>query len=89
VHAWARAPHLVQGSLPHYDVNAQNAASVAADVAAVIDACQGYFARRQAFLLDAYNRRDYKWAFLHDPELEVRKVVGSPPNKSLERTRAG
>jgi hypothetical protein len=87
VHAWARAPHLVQVALPHYDVNVQNTASVASDVTAVIDACANYFSRRHTFLLDAYQRRDYKWPFLRDPELDAMHVAVQSPNKSLERTR--
>jgi hypothetical protein len=71
VHAWARAPHLVHFALPHYDVSSDEPLSRVADVVAVIDECSRYFARRHAYLAEAYARRDFKWPFLRDPELET------------------
>lgn len=87
VHAWARAPHLVPFALPHYDVSAANSTSLVADVVAVIDECGRYFERRHAYLAAAYDRRDFKWPFLRDPELEASHSLAQPPNTSFERTR--
>jgi Domain of unknown function (DUF4304) len=87
VHAWARAPHLVHFALPHYDVIADDPTSVVSDVVSVIDECSSYFARRHGYLVEAYARRDFKWPFLRDPELETIHSRGQPPNTSLERTR--
>jgi hypothetical protein len=87
IHAWARAPHLVQFALPHYDVSSHDPTSLLVDVVAVIDECSNYFARRHRFLSEAYAHRDFKWPFLRDPELEAIQSRGQPPNTSLERTR--
>jgi hypothetical protein len=87
VHAWARAPHLVQFALPHYDVSSDDPSSHLADVVAVIDECSSYFARRHRYLAEAYAQRDFKWPFLRDPELEVIHARGQLPNTSFDRTR--
>lgn len=89
VHAWARAPHLVHFALPHYDVSSEDPTAHVAEVVAVIDECSSYFARRHRHLAEAYARRDFKWPFLRDPELEAVHSRRQPPNNSLERTREG
>jgi hypothetical protein len=46
-------------------------------IVAVVDACSEYFARRHEYLQEAYLRKDYKWAFLNDPELHSTRRTGA------------
>ena len=76
-HASARAPHLVPAALPHYDISASDPTCLVPDIVAIVDACSEYFARRHEYLKEAYLRKDYKWAFLNDPELQSLRRPGA------------
>jgi len=76
-HASTRAEHIVPAALPHYEINAIDPAHLVPDIVAVVDTCSEYFARRHEYLMDAYLRKDYKWAFLHDPELGSPRRTGA------------
>ena len=76
-HASTRAPHLVPSALPHYDIDTIDPTRLVPDIVAVIDACSEYFARRAGYLKEAYLRKDYKWAFLNDPELPSLRRTGA------------